>query len=196
MSETLNFKDFNEFSEKAEHEEPYPYQHRLATDSRMPQLIDVPTGAGKTAAVVLAWLWRRRFAAPEVQAATPRRLIHCLPMRVLVEQTRDNAILWLHRMNRLGGKAEIEDIGGKERVKRYVPSWEDPDKTAVTVLMGGEDADKWDIYPERDGIIIGIQDMLLSRALNRGYGMSRYQWQKHPGLPDPESHRGHFRAAS
>jgi len=48
--------------------------------------------------------------------------------------------------------------------------------------MGGEDKDEWDLYPERDAIIIGTQDMLLSRALNRGYGMSRYRWPVHFGL--------------
>ncbi len=48
--------------------------------------------------------------------------------------------------------------------------------------MGGEDAGEWDIYPEEDAILIGTQDMLLSRALNRGYGMSRYRWPMHFGL--------------
>ena len=28
----------------------------------------------------------------------------------------------------------------------------------------------------------GTHDMLLSRALNRGYGMSRYRWPMHFGL--------------
>jgi len=54
------------------------------------------------------------------------------------------------------------------------------------VLMGGEDLDErrrqWDLHPEKPAIIIGTQDMLLSRALNRGYGMSRYRWPMHFGL--------------
>ena len=48
--------------------------------------------------------------------------------------------------------------------------------------MGGEDSGEWDIHPEREAILIGTQDMLLSRALNRGYGMSRYRWPMHFGL--------------
>ncbi|EQD34960.1 CRISPR-associated helicase Cas3 [mine drainage metagenome] len=48
--------------------------------------------------------------------------------------------------------------------------------------MGGEEDYNWDIYPERDAIIIGTQDMLLSRVLNRGYGMSRYKWPTHFGM--------------
>ena len=70
----------------SEGHDPYPFQTRLATCDRLPELIDIPTGLGKTDAVVLAWLWRRRFAGPQVHAATPRRLVYCLPMRGLVEQ--------------------------------------------------------------------------------------------------------------
>ena len=37
---------------------PYSFQRHLAGNS-WPDLLDVPTGMGKTAAVVLAWLWKR-----------------------------------------------------------------------------------------------------------------------------------------
>jgi hypothetical protein len=63
--------------------DPYPFQTRLATCKVLPELIDIPTGLGKTDAVVLAWLWRRRFAGPEERRTTPRRLVYCLPMRTL-----------------------------------------------------------------------------------------------------------------
>ena len=61
---------------------PYPYQQRLA-DSPWPDVLEIPTGLGKTAAIVMAWLYKRRH----LDAQTPRRLVWCLPMRVLVEQT-------------------------------------------------------------------------------------------------------------
>jgi CRISPR-associated endonuclease/helicase Cas3 len=69
---------------------PYPYQTRLAIGRALPHLLDIPTGLGKTAAVVLAWLWRRRFANEAIRRQTPRRLVYCLPMRVVVDQTRDS----------------------------------------------------------------------------------------------------------
>lgn len=37
---------------------PYSFQRDLAENS-WPDLVNVPTGMGKTAAVVLAWLWKR-----------------------------------------------------------------------------------------------------------------------------------------
>jgi CRISPR-associated endonuclease/helicase Cas3 len=103
-------------------------------------------------------------------------------MRVLVEQTRDNTVLWLRRLDLLGGAAQVVGSGAEERVRDYTPSWSDPNRIAVSVLMGGEDDGEWDLYPERDAILIGTQDMLLSRALNRGYAMSRYRWPVHFGL--------------
>ena len=48
--------------------------------------------------------------------------------------------------------------------------------------MGGEEADEWDLEPEKPAVLIGTQDMLLSRALNRGYGMGRFRWPMHFGL--------------
>ena len=178
---TIDGGNFNRKFKTATSYEPFPYQEKLATMENLPTFIDVPTGAGKTAAIVLAWLWRRRFDE-RFRDKTPRRLVYCLPMRTLVEQTRDNVILWLHRLELLGGNAYFEDGNARDRVKAYVPSWDDRDKIAVTVLMGGEGKDEWDLYPDRDAIIIGTQDMLLSRALNRGYGMSRYSWPMHFAL--------------
>jgi CRISPR-associated endonuclease/helicase Cas3 len=142
--------DFDAFFETATGNRPFPYQRRLANGEALHQLLDLPTGSGKTATVILAWLWRRRYAEEGVRKATPCRLVYCLPMRTLVEQTEAATQTWL------------ENLGRDKDVRIYV-------------LMGGEDAEDWDIHPERDAILIGTQDMLLSRALNRGYGMSRYR---------------------
>ena len=134
----------------------FDFQRRFALEA-LPRLIRVPTGLGKTATVVLGWIWRRFHADETTRRATPRRLVYCLPMRTLVEQTEDSVCTWL---DRLGLQEEV----------------------SVHVLMGGEDATDWDLYPERDAILIGTQDMLLSRALNRGYAMSRYRWPMPYGL--------------
>lgn len=146
---------------------PYPYQERLASDSAWPELLDIPTGMGKTAAVTMAWLykrgWRKGGGKADIDEATPPRLVWCLPMRVLVEQTQENICGWLQNLNILGKAGE--------------------GKVSVHFLMGGEqDLKTWAEYPEEDMVLIGTQDMLLSRALMRGYGMSRYQWPIHFAL--------------
>jgi CRISPR-associated endonuclease/helicase Cas3 len=136
---------------------PFPYQERFATISEIPIILNVPTGAGKTATIILGWLWRRHYAVSAIQATTPRRLIYCLPMRTLVEQTFLEVEFWL-------GQA-----GLRQNVELHL-------------LMGGAVSNWWDAFPEKDCIIIGTQDQLLSRALNRGYGMSRYKWSIHFAL--------------
>jgi len=165
----MNFDDFfrKAFGKNTSPEfAPFEYQCRLAKE-QCPELLDVPTGMGKTAAVTLAWLWKRGWRdgkrEAEIMHDTPRRLVYCLPMRVLVEQTEENISAWLKALGILGKTGE--------------------GKVSVHVLMGGaDDLKSWAENPEEDMILIGTQDMLLSRALMRGYGMSRYQWPIHFSL--------------
>lgn len=138
--------------------EPFDYQRRLAVEP-WPSLINVPTGLGKTAAVTLAWLYKRL----QCDADTPRRLVYCLPMRVLVEQTCESIRQWLEASRPL---FEAQGLSA--------PS--------LHVLMGGQTQTEWVNDPEQPAIIVGTQDMLLSRALMRGYGMSRYAWPMHFAL--------------
>jgi CRISPR-associated endonuclease/helicase Cas3 len=147
--------------------EPFDYQRRLAgrdTDTAcQSQLINIPTGLGKTAAVVLAWLWNRVVQSDATHRKTwPRRLVYCLPMRTLVEQTDAEVKKWLTAHGLLWDDKPANRAG----------------KVGVHILMGGEDAGEWDIYPEENAILIGTQDMLLSRALNRGYAAGRARWPK------------------
>ncbi len=158
--------EFSDFFQKATSNTPYDYQVRLAESPCESRLISIPTGLGKTAAVVIAWLWNRsEYSKSNIENSKspwPRRLVYCLPMRTLVEQTAAEAGKWIRNL------AEAGMLIG--------------DKPQVHLLMGGEETETWDLYPEKDAILIGTQDMLLSRALNRGYGMSRYRWPMHFGL--------------
>lgn len=138
--------------------DPFPYQDGLAAEP-WPELLDVPTGLGKTAAVTVAWLFKRLQDDP----ATGRRLIHCLPMRSLVEQTAAAAASWCER-----AEPRFSDRGLRP--------------PRVHVLMGGNVDQEWEQSPEQSAILVGTQDMLLSRALNRGYAMSRYKWPIHFAL--------------
>ncbi len=58
----MNYDEFfkRAFGKESEKDfKPFDYQRRLAEEP-WPDLLDVPTGMGKTAAVVLAWLRKRR----------------------------------------------------------------------------------------------------------------------------------------
>ena len=135
---------------------PFSYQQALA-ERAWPDALIAPTGLGKTAAVVLGWAWQHTAA----ECPPPRRLVYCLPMRTLVDQTERNVREWLRRLC-------AADTHWKSRLP-------DPE-TGVHVLMGGIDEPRWFEKPELPAILIGTQDMLLSRALMRGYAMSRFRW--------------------
>jgi len=134
---------------------PFPYQVQLS-QGPWPHIVDVPTGLGKTAAVLVAYLYRLL----QGDALTGRRLVYCLPMRVLVEQTVQTAEL-------LTAKARE----AFEARHLQVPS--------VHAMLGGYVDEEWEGRPDAPAILVGTQDMLVSRALARGYGMSRYKWPLH-----------------
>lgn len=146
---------FREFFELATNGfAPYRWQLQVAVDG-LPDVLPVPTGLGKTE-VALAWAWRLLVdKKPE-----PLHLVVCLPMRSLVTQT----------VQRL--KTYFDALKAK---KREID-------VAVHQLMGGAIDDEWVGQPDKPWVLVGTQDQLLSRALNRGYSMSRFEWPVHFGL--------------
>jgi CRISPR-associated endonuclease/helicase Cas3 len=155
---TIEFADLVQRATATGHA-PYPYQSRLARDG-LPELLRVPTGCGKTLAATLPWLYRRRFHPDSsVREGTPHWLVFTLPMRTLVEQTYAEIQKWVERLE-LEREIEVHRVmGGEGRVEG-----------------------RWREHPERDAIFVGTLDMLLSRALNRGYGASRFVWPIDFGL--------------
>lgn len=116
---------------------PLPWQIALA-ESEEPnsRLIRIPTGMGKTLGVFAAWSWRRLRMN---DARWPRRLVWCLPMRVLVEQTE--AVL----RNGLDRAGLLWDGVGEHR-----------GKVGVHLLMGGIDpGGEWHLFPEEPAVLIG-----------------------------------------
>ena len=101
--------EFEAFFLSATGKSPYEYQRALGGSPTPPDILQVPTGAGKTHAVLVAWLYERL-----VKRRGPRRLVYALPMRSLVEQTATVA-----REIRVRLELSAEDI-------------------PIHVLMGGE----------------------------------------------------------
>ncbi|MGE5268699.1 MAG: hypothetical protein ACM3JG_03385 [Thiohalocapsa sp.] len=76
-------------------------------------------------------------------------------MRALVEQTAGEAPGWISRLQ-----------GIFVQVGQPLPT--------VHILMGGAISEDWRLHPDQAAIVVGTLDMLLSRVLMRGYGMSRF----------------------
>ncbi len=141
--------------------QPFPWQERLGQDGIFRnRLIRVPTGFGKTHGVFGAWFYHRVLRQ---RSDWPLRLVWCLPMRVLVEQTEAE-------LRRLVGPLVWDGRGDHSG------------KLGIHLLMGGSDSGEWHLHPECPAVLIGTQDMLLSRALNRGYASPRARWPMEFGL--------------
>ena len=140
-----------------------PWQSELAASTRCGnRLIRIPTGFGKTLGVLAAWAWHR---VRNRNDAWPRRLVWCLPTRVLVEQTENEVRSALARLGLLGDGDGPRD-----------------GKVGVHLVMGGAESGRWHLYPEAYAVLVGTQDMLLSRAVNRGYASPRARWPMEFGL--------------
>src|SRR5215813_12718823 len=137
---------FNEFYKRATGYEPYGYQVRIARDG-LPSVVTAPTGTGKTG-MILAWLWRRLYGPHPAQ--TPRRLVYALPQPSLADQVAGEARRWLANLGL------IENV-------------------ALHVVMGGrgETRGEWRENMHLPAIVVGTVDSLVSKALNRGYGIGR-----------------------
>ncbi|MBC8356982.1 MAG: CRISPR-associated helicase Cas3' [Planctomycetes bacterium] len=145
----------NLFNSATNGSQPHPWQRKLADEGQLQnRLIRIPTGMGKTLGVLTTWLLHRVVGSDR---DWPTRLVWCLPMRTLVEQTESES-------RKLLAELKLDD------------------RVDVHLLMGGVAAKRWYDEPEMPAILIGTQDMLLSRALNRGYAMGRAAWPRAFGL--------------
>jgi len=166
LAPTFDMRHFNELFQLAilprEHS-PHPWQRELASqDECQNRLIRIPTGFGKTLGVLTTWLLHR---VRRNNDSWPHRLVWCLPMRVLVEQTEKEVRQVLSNLQLLWD--EQGDHSGK---------------VGVHVLMGGVEDSQWYLHPEQPAVLICTQDMALSRSLNRGYGVPRARWPMEFGL--------------
>jgi CRISPR-associated endonuclease/helicase Cas3 len=164
--EEVPVSDFVTWFEATTGRRPYDWQRAFGQEERCGhRLVRIPTGFGKTLGVLGAWLHRRVVVGDD---RWPRRLVWTLPMRVLVEQTAEVVRGVLAKLGLLW-EPSSDDPGHRGRV-------------GLHTLMGGSEAADWHLYPEHPAVLVGTQDMLLSRALNRGYGAARARWPTDFGL--------------
>jgi CRISPR-associated endonuclease/helicase Cas3 len=139
-------QDFESFFRVATEHSPHGYQARIARDG-LPNVVKAPTGTGKTG-VILAWLWRRLYGLDP--GGTPRRLVYALPQRSLVDQVSGEARKWLANLGLTGDVALHVVMGGR-----------------------GETQGDWREDMHQPAIVVGTVDSLVSKSLNRGYGIGR-----------------------
>ena len=137
---------FEDFVSVATGHQPSAKQMRFAADG-LPEVVEIAAGTAaeeRVETAVLPWLHRRMVSAPE---ATPRRLVYVVPMHGPVEEVFARFGEWLARLEL------AEDVG-------------------LHLVAGAAPGSGWQRRPEESAILVGTQDLLLSKALMRGFGDS------------------------
>ena len=134
---------------------PFNWQFRLyrkLCEGWIPQALDIPTGLGKTSVIAL-WLLARAAGAD-----LPRRLIYVVDRRAVVDQATDYALTIRENLTTL---PELQATLG---LSRLLP---------ISTLRGQyADNRAWLETPAEPAILIGTVDMIGSRLLFSGYGVS------------------------
>lgn len=145
---------------------PFPWQLELLRRFRQEQpvfALDIPTGLGKTATMAV-WLVARALGA-----ALPRRLVYVVDRRAVVDQATEVAErlrAWVQKED-----AVREQLGLGER------------SLPISTLRGQHvDNREWIEDPSAPAIIVGTVDMVGSRLLFSGYGVSSKMRPYHAGL--------------
>ncbi|GAB4529150.1 MAG: type I-U CRISPR-associated helicase/endonuclease Cas3 [Amphiplicatus sp.] len=134
----------------------------------IPCAVDVPTGLGKTSVMAL-WLIARALGDEEAQTKLPRRLVYVVDRRAVVDQATAEAV-------RLRDNLKRDAAHLKERLKlqRELP---------ISTLRGAFiDNREWLEDPTAPAIIVGTVDMIGSRILFEGYGVTRKMRPYQAGL--------------
>ena len=155
--------------------DPFPWQTRLMEQVLVrggwPRVIDLPTGAGKTAVLDIAI-----FAMSCRPDTSPRRIVFVIDRRIVVDQVYKRA-----QMIRDGIKNGNADVLAKVRARLRKIGGDEP--LGVTALRGGVPIDsEWARRPEQPWAMVSTVDQFGSRLLFRGYGTSRSMRPVHAGL--------------
>ena len=169
MTDMLDFD--NAFKALTGHSS-FPWQRRLFDEwlsiGKPPSAVDIPTGLGKTS-VMAIWLLARTKGA-----ALPRRLVYVVDRRAVVDQATDFAETLRENLENPTCK-ELEPVRQRLGLDgRALP---------ISTLRGRHvDNREWLEDPAAPAIIVGTVDMIGSRLLFSGYGVSRKMRPYHAGL--------------
>jgi len=182
----LRADDFDEFFVAVYGHSPFGWQRDLAAlvtrEQRWPDVLDLPTGSGKTAVLDIA-LFSLALAAYDPPAArrAPLRTVLVVDRRIIVDQAHERAG---RLSDELLGHRDREDVLGVVARRLLSLSGNEDGRPLVTgLLRGGIVRDEtWARRPDVPALLSATVDQLGSRLLFRGYGVSSGMRPIHAGL--------------
>jgi CRISPR-associated endonuclease/helicase Cas3 len=166
-----SFPDFTTFFKTLWEYEPFPWQimlaERVANDG-WPQVLDLPTAAGKTACMDIAVYTLACQHDVSVNRRTgPRRIWFVVDRRIVVDEA-------YARAERMASRLKQAADGPLKQVADRLRQISGTDRPlAVARLRGGMLSDDgWARLPSQPAVVTSTVDQLGSRLLFRGYGRS------------------------
>ncbi len=175
----LEVAEFAAFFRAVHGYDPFPWQVRLAREvanTGWPDVLDLPTGAGKTAAVDVA-VFALALDAGRTPRSAPLRIIYVVDRRTIVDQAYERA----RKIRRALARAEDDVV---HRVRERLAAFAHESVALRTALLRGGIArdDMWARTPDQPLIAVSTVDQVGSRLLFRGYGVSDPMKAVHAGL--------------
>src|SRR5438105_659848 len=178
----LGLQDFPAFFRDVHGYDPFPWQARLAKQvletGKWPSLLDLPTGAGKTAAIDIAVFHLACEAGQGPERRAPLRSLFVSDRRIVVDEA-----------SRRAGKIAAALIKPNsdvlalvaEQLRRLAGDVRSP--LAVVRLRGGAPQERdWARSPAQPLVAVSTVDQVGSRLLFRGYGVGSRMRPVHAGL--------------
>jgi CRISPR-associated endonuclease/helicase Cas3 len=187
--------DFGEYFKAIHEHEPFPWQTRLlehvVREGRWPELLDLPTGSGKTAVIDIALFSLALDASrPPDERSVPRRIVMVVDRRTVVDQGFERASTIATALRDAKDPILVEVARRLRSVGRHPDAPivdDDPlaidEPLSIAQLRGGMPRDDaWAHRPDQALIAISTVDQVGSRLLFRGYGVSEAMRSIHAGL--------------
>ena len=178
--------DFTAFFRAIHGDPPFPWQQRLvdqlAAEDEWPDVLDLPTGSGKTAALDAAvFHMALRFECP---ARTALRIALVVDRRLVVDDAYERATKIERVLDKPACAPEAERwvvVEVARRLQRLAGDGEPP--LVACRLRGGAPLESdWARTPTQPTILCSTVDQVGSRLLFRGYGVSDRMKPVHAGL--------------
>ena len=182
----LRSADFTDFFRAIHGPEPFPWQQelvdRLAKCGKWPDVLDLPTGAGKTAAMDAAVFHLALRADAPGKAAL--RVAFVVDRRLVVDDAFGRAERIANALRRALCADADEHRVVREVARRLLRfAGEDSPPLVARRLRGGAPLERvWARTPTQPTILCSTVDQIGSRLLFRGYGVSDRMKPVHAGL--------------
>lgn len=182
----LSASDFAEFLRVVHGHSPFPWQQKLvdclAEGNEWPDVLDLPTGSGKTAALDAAVFHLALCADSPAKAAL--RVAFVVDRRLVVDDAFRRAEKIADALSKgpKGGSGSSRVVEEIARRLRGLAGRGNPPLVAQRLRGGVPLEDDWARTPTQPTILCSTVDQVGSRLLFRGYGVSDRMKPVHAGL--------------